>query len=79
MRAVARAPDGSVGRIYDGHLNAVERLSLAAPPTRCADAQLAAVAAGELLARAVGGRPGPGRGAPRPPGVAARPARWCPG
>ena len=28
--AVARA-DGSVGRIYDGHLNAVERLALAAP------------------------------------------------
>ncbi|MBA2630772.1 MAG: acyl-CoA dehydrogenase family protein, partial [Thermoleophilaceae bacterium] len=29
VRSVARA-DGSVGRIYDGHLNAVERLAVAA-------------------------------------------------
>jgi hypothetical protein len=28
VRAVARA-DGSVGRLYEGHLNAVERLALA--------------------------------------------------
>ena len=31
VRAVARA-DGSVGRIFDGHLNAVERLAVQAPP-----------------------------------------------
>ena len=44
VRAVARA-DGSVGRIYDGHLNAVERLALAAPePLR--SRELARVEAG---------------------------------
>ena len=33
VRQVARA-DGSVGRIYDGHLNAVERLAVQAPAER---------------------------------------------
>jgi alkylation response protein AidB-like acyl-CoA dehydrogenase len=46
LRAVARA-DGSVGRILDGHFNAVERVSVSAPePLRSRD--LAAVASGRL-------------------------------
>jgi alkylation response protein AidB-like acyl-CoA dehydrogenase len=46
LRAVARA-DGSVGRILDGHFNAVERVSVLAPePLR--SAELEAVAAGGL-------------------------------
>lgn len=46
VRAVARA-DGAVGRIYDGHLNAVERLAALAPePLR--SRELEAVTDGEL-------------------------------
>lgn len=62
LRAVARA-DGSVGRILDGHLNGVERISLLAPePLR--SAELAAVAAGELLVGVWGADPIPGEGTP---------------
>lgn len=62
LRAVARA-DGSVGRILDGHFNAVERLSLLAPePLR--STELAAVSAGELLLGVWGADPIPGEGDP---------------
>lgn len=62
VRRVARA-DGAVGRIFDGHLNAVERLAVQAPaPLR--DRELRAVAAGRLLAGVWGGDPSPGEGPP---------------
>jgi alkylation response protein AidB-like acyl-CoA dehydrogenase len=61
-RRVARA-DGSVGRIFDGHLNAVERLAVQAPP-ELRDRELAAVAAGRLRAGVWGGDPRPGEGPP---------------
>jgi alkylation response protein AidB-like acyl-CoA dehydrogenase len=62
VRRVAAA-DGSVGRIFDGHLNGVERIAVqGAPPLR--DAELAAVAAGELLVGVWGGDPVPGEGPP---------------
>jgi alkylation response protein AidB-like acyl-CoA dehydrogenase len=62
LRYVARA-DGSVGRILDGHLNGVERLSVLAPePLRSRD--LAAVAAGRLRLGVWGADPIPGEGAP---------------
>lgn len=62
LRTVARA-DGSVGRIYDGHLNAVERISVAAPePVRARE--LAAVARGELLLGVWGADPVPTEGTP---------------
>jgi hypothetical protein len=62
LRRVAAA-DASVGRILDGHQNAVERLEVAAAPeTR--DRELAAVAAGERLLGVWGADPGPGEGAP---------------
>jgi len=47
VRAVAAA-DGSVGRLYEGHLNAVERVALLAPEPVRAEA-LAAVAEGRVL------------------------------
>jgi alkylation response protein AidB-like acyl-CoA dehydrogenase len=47
LRRVAAA-DASVGRILDGHLNAVERLEVAAEPW-LRDRELAAVEAGRLL------------------------------
>lgn len=62
LAAVARA-DGSVGRILDGHLNAVERLCLTAPGT-LGPAEQAAVARGELLLGVWGADPAPGEGAP---------------
>ena len=62
MRRVARA-DGSVGRIFDGHLNAVERLAVQAP-AELRDRELAAFAAGELRAGVWGGDPVPGEGDP---------------
>jgi alkylation response protein AidB-like acyl-CoA dehydrogenase len=62
LRAVARA-DGSVGRILDGHLNAVERVSVLAPePLRTRE--LEAVASGELILGVWGADPIPGEGAP---------------
>jgi hypothetical protein len=62
VRRVARA-DGSVGRIFDGHLNAVERVAALAPePLR--GEELAAVAAGELRLGVWGADPAPGEGAP---------------
>ena len=62
VRRVARA-DGSVGRIFDGHLNAVERLAVQAPP-ELRDRELEAVRAGGLLAGVWGGDPRPGEGPP---------------
>jgi hypothetical protein len=62
LRRVAAA-DASVGRILDGHQNAVERLEIAADPaTR--DRELAAVAAGERLLGVWGADPGAGEGEP---------------
>ena len=62
VRRVAAA-DGSVGRIFDGHLNAVERLAVHAPAA-LRDAELAAVDAGRLLAGIWGGDPVGGEGPP---------------
>jgi alkylation response protein AidB-like acyl-CoA dehydrogenase len=62
VRRVAAA-DGSVGRIVDGHLNAVERIAVQAPgPVR--DRELRAVRQGELRAGVWGGDPVPGEGPP---------------
>jgi alkylation response protein AidB-like acyl-CoA dehydrogenase len=62
LRAVARA-DGSVGRIFDGHLNAVERVSvLASEPLRTRE--LEAVVSGKLLLGVWGSDPIPGEGPP---------------
>jgi alkylation response protein AidB-like acyl-CoA dehydrogenase len=60
VRRVACA-DGSVGRIFDGHLNAVERVAVQAPP-ELRDRELRAVVAGELRAGVWGGDPVPGEG-----------------
>ena len=62
VRQVARA-DGSVGRIFDGHLNAVERLAVQAP-AEVRDRELAAVAARRLRAGVWGGDPVAGEGPP---------------
>ncbi len=62
VRRVAAA-DASVGRIFDGHLNAVERLATQAPAA-VRDRDLAAVRAGELRAGVWGGDPVPGEGEP---------------
>ena len=62
VRRVARA-DGSVGRIFDGHLNAVERLAVQAP-AEVRDRELAAVAARRMRAGVWGGDPVPGEGPP---------------
>jgi alkylation response protein AidB-like acyl-CoA dehydrogenase len=60
VRAVAHA-DASVGRIYDGHLNGVERLLVQAPEaTRATD--LPAIRRGELVAGVWGGDPRSGEG-----------------
>lgn len=62
VRRVARA-DGSVARIFDGHLNAVERVAVQAPgPVR--DRELRELAAGRLLGGVWGGDPEPGEGPP---------------
>lgn len=62
VRAVAKA-DGSVGRLFEGHLNAVERIAVAAPePLR--SEELEAIAAGELKLGVWGADPGPGEGEP---------------
>ena len=63
MRAVARA-DGSVGRILDGHLNAVERLAAVAPEPLRAD-ELRRGRARDGCASACGApTPAPGEGEP---------------
>lgn len=62
VRQVARA-DGSVGRIFDGHLNAVERLLVQAP-AELRERELAAVHARRLRAGVWGGDPRPGEGPP---------------
>lgn len=62
VRAVARA-SGAVGRIFDGHLNAVERIVVAAPaPVR--SEELDAVAGGRRLLGVWGADPAPGEDAP---------------
>jgi hypothetical protein len=62
VRAVAAA-DGSVGRILDGHLNAIERLGALAPePLRGED--LARAATGRLLLGVWGADPRPPEGTP---------------
>jgi alkylation response protein AidB-like acyl-CoA dehydrogenase len=60
VRAVARA-DASVGRIFDGHLNGVERLAVQAPPA-LRDVELAAVRDRQLRVGVWGGDPRPGEG-----------------
>ncbi|MGH2936845.1 MAG: hypothetical protein ACRDPE_01840 [Solirubrobacterales bacterium] len=55
------AADASVGRILDGHLNAVERLEVGAGAA-VRDRELGAVAAGERLLGVWGADPGPGEG-----------------
>jgi alkylation response protein AidB-like acyl-CoA dehydrogenase len=62
VRQVARA-DGSLGRIFDGHLNAVERLAVQGP-AELRERELAAVLARRLRAGVWGGDPGPGEGPP---------------
>ena len=62
VRAVSRA-DGSVGRIFDGHLNAVERLLLTAPGVLDA-AERSSIAAGRLLLGVWGADPERGEGEP---------------
>jgi alkylation response protein AidB-like acyl-CoA dehydrogenase len=60
VREVARA-DASVGRIFDGHLNGVERLAVQGPD-HLRDEELAAVRAGRLRVGVWGGDPRPGEG-----------------
>jgi alkylation response protein AidB-like acyl-CoA dehydrogenase len=62
VRKVAGA-DGSTARILDGHFNGVERLALGAPGA-LREAELAGVAAGQLLLGVWGADPGPGEGEP---------------
>ncbi len=62
VRRVAGA-DGSVGRILDGHLNAIERLAVQAPAD-LRERELAAVRARRLRAGVWGGDPRPGEGPP---------------
>jgi hypothetical protein len=62
LRRVAAA-DASVGRILDGHQNAIERLEVAADP-EVRDRELAMVAGGERLLGVWGADPGPGEGDP---------------
>ncbi|HEY0276935.1 MAG TPA: hypothetical protein VGC32_01580 [Solirubrobacterales bacterium] len=62
LRRVA-AVDASVARVLDGHLNAVERLEVAAEPD-LRERELAAVAAGDRLLGVWGADPGPGEGDP---------------
>jgi alkylation response protein AidB-like acyl-CoA dehydrogenase len=62
VRALARA-DASTARIFDGHLNGVERLALGAP-AGLREAELARIAAGKLLLGVWGADPAPGEGEP---------------
>jgi hypothetical protein len=61
VRRVAQA-DASVGRIFDGHLNAVERLAVQAPD-QVRDGELAAIHEGRLTG-VWGADPAPGEGPP---------------
>jgi hypothetical protein len=61
LRRVAAA-DASVGRILDGHMNAIERLEVAADPA-LSDRELAAVDGGRLFG-VWGADPGPEDGSP---------------
>lgn len=62
VREVARA-SGSAGRILDGHLNAVERIAVAAPE-RIRGEELSAVANGGRLLGVWGADPAPEEGSP---------------
>jgi len=62
VRTVARA-DASTARIFDGHLNGVERLALGAPEG-LREAELAWIAAGKLLLGVWGADPALGEGEP---------------
>jgi hypothetical protein len=62
VRRVAAA-DASVGRILDGHLNAVERLEVAAEPD-LRELELARLEGGLRLLGVWGADPGPGEGPP---------------
>ena len=62
VRRVARA-DGALGRIFDGHLNGVERLAVQAPE-ELRDRELAEVRSGNLRAGVWGADPAPGEGTP---------------
>jgi alkylation response protein AidB-like acyl-CoA dehydrogenase len=62
VRRIARA-DGSVGRIFDGHLNAVERLAVQGP-AELRERELEAFARGERRGGVWGGNPVPGEGEP---------------
>jgi alkylation response protein AidB-like acyl-CoA dehydrogenase len=62
VRALAGA-DASTARIFDGHLNGVERLALSAP-LELREAELEGVASGELLLGVWGADPAPGEGEP---------------
>ena len=62
VRRVAAA-DGSVGRIYDGHLNAIERLAVQGSAA-LRERELAALAAGRMYAGVWGGDPAAGEGPP---------------
>lgn len=62
VREVSRA-DGSVGRILDGHFNAVERLTVTCPGT-LEDPERAQIASGDLLLGVWGADPAPGEGEP---------------
>jgi alkylation response protein AidB-like acyl-CoA dehydrogenase len=74
VRAVSRA-DGSVGRILDGHLNAVERLQLLAPADEPALARdLEQIATGELWLGLWGADPVAGEGDPAT--VVGSPGAW---
>ena len=62
VRRVARA-DGSVGRIFDGHLNAVERIAVQGPDA-VRESELEGFASGALRGGVWGGDPVPGEGDP---------------
>jgi alkylation response protein AidB-like acyl-CoA dehydrogenase len=62
VRRVAAA-DGSAGRIFDGHVNAIERVAVHGSG-RDRDRALAAARSGELLAGVWGANPAPGEGPP---------------
>ncbi len=62
LRRVAAA-DASVGRVLDGHLNAIERLEVAADP-QLRERELALVEGGGRLLGVWGADPGPGEGPP---------------